>query len=363
MDSTWFIEGFLDETKRLRRVPIARMPFRVGRGSRMDLQVLVTSVSKHHADLSPTPEGLRVIDRKSTNGTFVNGERLQGSTLVQEGTILHFADLEWRVGRMTPEQTAVLLGSTDSVGTPLPSLVIDRARLLQSEINSETILSVYQPIVDLDSGEFHGYEALARAELRGEETGAIEIFQLAVFLGAEDILSRLSREVALQSAAGLEPALLFTNTHPAEIEKPATLLAALERLRAQHPALDLVVELHEAALSNASVARELRDELRALDIGLAYDDFGTGQSRLAELDVAPPDYIKIDRSLIAGFPDAGMSRKIVAEVCRLADENEITIIAEGVETEEQVEHCRDLGITLAQGYHFARPAPAAHWKK
>jgi EAL domain-containing protein (putative c-di-GMP-specific phosphodiesterase class I) len=122
----------------------------------------------------------------------------------------------------------------------------------------------------------------------------------------------------------------------------------------------LVLEIHEAAISDPRQMRELKDRLRDLRVELAFDDFGAGQTRLAELTEARPDYLKFDMSLIRGIDQAGPERqKLVNSLVSVTLDLGITPLAEGIETESESEVCRQLGFAMAQGYHFGRPLPAS----
>jgi EAL domain-containing protein (putative c-di-GMP-specific phosphodiesterase class I) len=100
--------------------------------------------------------------------------------------------------------------------------------------------------------------------------------------------------------------------------------------------------------------------VKRLGVRLAIDDFGVGFSSLSQIRQLPPaDEIKIDRSFISGLARNREDEAIVASVISLARSLEVETIGEGVETAEQADRLRDLGCDYAQGFHFARPAPAA----
>ncbi len=142
--------------------------------------------------------------------------------------------------------------------------------------------------------------------------------------------------------------------------REAGLFDSLESLRAEHPELRLVLEIHEAAITDAGSMSQLQEGLRALGIGLAYDDFGSGQARLAELSAAPPDYLKFDRSMVSGIDQASANRRrVLAALVAMATDLGIAPVAEGLEHGEEAAVCAELGFTLGQGYLFGVPAPAA----
>ena len=119
-----------------------------------------------------------------------------------------------------------------------------------------------------------------------------------------------------------------------------------------------MLEIHESALAQPDLISWLRGRLVEIDVGLAYDDFGAGQARLFELAEAPPDYLKFDRRFVTGLDHAPASRqRLVPSLVAAARELKVKTVAEGVETAEEAEACVRAGFTLAQGYHFGRPAP------
>ena len=102
----------------------------------------------------------------------------------------------------------------------------------------------------------------------------------------------------------------------------------------------------------------LQESLQELDIRFAYDDFGAGQARLAELVVARPDYLKFDISLIRDIDNADESRRrMMDSLVRMVRDLGINALAEGIETAAEAEACIDLGFEYAQGYYYGRPAP------
>ena len=150
---------------------------------------------------------------------------------------------------------------------------------------------------------------------------------------------------------------LFLNTHPAELEEPG-LLESLKELREMAPWLNLALEIHEGVLADPASIAELRGQLSAIQIGLAYDDFGAGQARLLELGEAPPNYLKFDMRFVSGIDHAPTSkRRLLTSLIGMARDLLMKTVAEGIETPGEAEVCSKLGFTHAQGFHFGRPIP------
>jgi EAL domain-containing protein (putative c-di-GMP-specific phosphodiesterase class I) len=99
----------------------------------------------------------------------------------------------------------------------------------------------------------------------------------------------------------------------------------------------------------------LRGQLHERGIGLAYDDFGSGQARLTELAEVPPDFIKLDKALIRDIHTATARQELVRALVRVSTDLGIRLIAEGIEAVEEMEVCIDLGCQFGQGFFFGRP--------
>jgi EAL domain-containing protein (putative c-di-GMP-specific phosphodiesterase class I) len=176
----------------------------------------------------------------------------------------------------------------------------------------------FQPIVSLGTREILSYEVLARSRLFGLET-PLEMFGVAAQVNMEVELSVMLRweGVVASEAIGASPHL-FLNTHPRELAEPG-LADSLRRLRESYPNQRLTLEIHEGALAGAACMSELRPVLTELHIGLAYDDFGIGQSRLNELAQDPPDCLKFDMSLVRGIDSASPQRQqVVSTLVQMA---------------------------------------------
>ena len=171
-------------------------------------------------------------------------------------------------------------------------------------------------------------------------------------------LSRLFRIISVErSQVVVCPQVLFLNVHAAELRDNSLVESLREAKEIALPEQRLVVEMHENVVADLNAMRRLRDGLKELDIGLAYDDFGTGQSRLLELIKVPPDYLKLDMSLIRGIEKDPGRRTLVGALVSIARNAGVKVIAEGVETIEEAQACAELECEYGQGYLFGRPHP------
>jgi EAL domain-containing protein (putative c-di-GMP-specific phosphodiesterase class I) len=346
----WVLAGCVGEQAAVSQVPIARMPFAIGRDPACDLCLGSRMVSKRHAELIAATQAVIVRDLGSTNGTFVNGRRIREPTPIDNLDLVQFADREFRLGRREAESSE----HTAYVESLESGWLFSRMREV---VDQGKLRMVFQPIVTADGTTPVAYEALVRTDVVGLKSPA-QLFDTAVRLGWENRLSELCRAEAVKTLKGVPvPGTLFLNAHPHEVLGPE-LIATLSRLRKASSNRRLVLEIHEEAVPELATMREFRAALRDLDIGLAYDDFGVGHSRLLELAQAPPDILKFDRALVKDLGDASASQLgLVRTLHRHAVDLGIITLAEGLDSPAAFEACRDLGFTHFQGFLFGRPVP------
>jgi EAL domain-containing protein (putative c-di-GMP-specific phosphodiesterase class I) len=352
-EDVWFLSGATHPGESVRHIPIDDSPFVVGRRPGTQLPLQYRTVSGNHALFKIEAGQLLLEDLNSTNGTYLNGEKVTGrSVAVCEEDLIHFAEAPFRVRRQSP------MGMT--MGTIEENVCDQALALVQFDrlMSQRLVVPHYQPIVKLHDGFQVGYEILGRGRVFGlESVGAM--FQAAEQLSLEVELSCLLRWEGVRVGRELgDDSVLFINTHPKEMISES-LVQSLVQLREMAGAHPLVLEIHEAAVTNPSMMRHLSSRLQELDIQLAYDDFGSGQARLAELIEARPHYVKFDISLIRGIDHSDSHRrKMLETLVRMVRDLGIQALAEGIETEAEADACRDLQFDLAQGFYFGRPAPA-----
>lgn len=353
----WFLEGYLDQTRSLRRFPLNEFPYRMGRQEDLELCLPTAEISRVHAEITNDDGELVIRDLDSTNGTFVNHEPVGDAKRLREGDIIHVATVELRLVAIDADFAPSADTTRHGVG-PLSANLPTGTRELQELLVKEQVTAAYQPILT-PGGEFHGWEILGRGAHPDLSDKPMDLFRIAESLGMEVLLSDIFRRVGLRAAAERHPSgLYFVNTHPRETDRPEEFMQNMERVRGDHPDLPLVMELHEGAFADVGVLSELRKTLRSLNIRLAFDDFGAGQARLVELADAPPDYIKLDISLIRDIDRAPKARRDMVEmVLAYSRKLDILCVAEGVSRKGEAKTCREMGFDLLQGFHLGYPEP------
>lgn len=355
----WFLEGYLDDRHSLQRLAIHASPYRVGRQDDLELSLDDAEISRLHAELELRGDALFIRDLGSTNGTAVNREPVTEDTLLREGDIVNFGAVELRVSSRSASDDRFASEVTRLSRAVGPHKLPTGSRELGELLASENVTALFQPLFSLD-GDIHGWEILGRGTHAGLAASPLDLFRIAESVEREVELSDLFRRKGIGIAAETYPqGLYFVNTHPREIEDIGTLMRAIEALRTGYPELRIGVELHEAAFADLAVLKRLRDDLLALDIPLAFDDFGAGQARLVELAETPPEYIKVDIALIRDIDQASPARRSMLEmVLDISHRVGSQVVAEGVSREGELEACRELGFDLLQGFHLGRPHPA-----
>jgi len=341
------------------RFDLVRFPAEIGRHPECAITLNVERVSRRHARIDRGGDGrLQVTDLGSTNGTYLNGERLSGPAELVHGDVLHIGDQEYRLIEVDVDDGPGLEDATRIGIATLPSDFPTQAREFNELLEQKRVCGFRQAIVHADGSPF-GYELLGRATHPGLDAGPGPMFMLAEALGEQVRLSELLRRTGFAEAEAIGlTAPLFFNTHPEECRDDDRLLDELAALREAHPTLTLVFEVHEAAVTDLEKMARIRDRLRALGIRLAYDDFGAGQARLLELIEVPPDVLKFDIALMRGLdgPDSPKYR-LLQTLNGMIQDLGVETLAEGVETEAQAAACRTLGIDYVQGFFYGRPEP------
>jgi len=229
-----------------------------------------------------------------------------------------------------------------------------------------------QPIVNLNGRGVAGFEALMR--LNHPQKGLIaptEIINVAeetskiVRVGNVIMEKAISHLAAISRLRGMQDSYLAINFSPLQFEAalPARLAALLGRhgIRPER----IVVEITEAVLMHDNPQiRAVVTEMRRFGCRIALDDFGTGYSSLSYLNRFPVDIIKIDQSFTQSINDANAdvrhkSRTLVESITTLSHKMGCTVIAEGIETEDECQTLHDMGLDFGQGYLFHRPQHAA----
>jgi EAL domain-containing protein (putative c-di-GMP-specific phosphodiesterase class I) len=361
VDFQWFLESITADGSHV-TYNVSAQPFRVGRDPENELVVATLGLSRHHAMLTRDISGrLRLTDLNSTNGSFVNRERIEGSRLLEENDIVHFGTAEFRL-RLRPAELPTMIAANEMRtmlvpnGMNLSELFVPNEAEFLELLDGNGMSGAAQPIVHAADGTIFAYELLGRANHPLLPGSPIRLFELASSLDREVELSRAFRQFGIAAIAPrLKGFPLFANTHPKETFSQEFFDSLLE-LRKQMPELDLVVEIHETAVTEPARLRELTAHFRDIGVRFAYDDFGAGQARLNELGDAPAHFVKFDMGLVHDIHLASdRKRRVVSDLVKLVLDLGSVPLAEGIEMQAEAEICREMGFQLIQGYLTGKP--------
>lgn len=229
---------------------------------------------------------------------------------------------------------------------------------LASLIAGEGLVMAAQPIVDLGTDSIHAYEALARFGRRRSDCSPLSWFALADELGERVALERACLKATLD-LFGKRPAgtRLSVNLSVASLlDQPTLDLLDTTGASLRNDLEGLIIEITEETL--VSSPREVGASLAALrrrGARLAVDDIGAGYSGLRQITTVLPDYLKLDRSLIAGIHRDGDRGALVRALSGYAKQVGSLLVAEGIEQRAELERLRELDVPLAQGFYLGAP--------
>ncbi len=358
--SAWCLEGVAEQGKRW-LIRLDTLPFLIGRHQECNLCLSLTEISRKHAMIFERDDKLWIKEFGSTNGTFLNRERISHETPLHTGDILHFSSLEFRV--VYKPVVEKFTGQFDINGTICKDSMELSREFSECEtdflsmLRLKTMTAHFQPIFILNNQQIVAYELLGRGNHPNLPTSPLPLLTIARSLGKEIELSELFRTVGVQRALSMGDRLIYFNTLPMEMNMPF-LSKSLATLRTIAPDLPLAMEVHEAAATDPKMMRELRTLLDAMNMQLLYDDFGSGQARLLEIIKVPPDILKFDICLIKGIHLLPKHEyRAIHTLLRMAQDLGIRVLAEGIEVREEMEACLEMGFDLGQGYYLGRPVP------
>lgn len=327
-------------------------PFTVGRNETADLHIPSSRVSREHAILLKHGNLYRVQDLGSTNGTLVNGKRIEEAVL-HDGDLLAFADEEFTFvagDPATSRQTVTQVidrALDEGIESESPATMIQEVRRVHEVLTHCAVAHAYEPVIDLATGRVAGYEAVEP----GDAEPSVHRSLAATECRLTSRLRWLSRLVAIEGAMPLPSGVfLMVPLHASDLGSP-WLAESLQQLASilgePH---QLMVEVPECAVSDNSCFDDFCDRLREADVSIAYSEFAGTPSRIGQLRRKPPDLLKL-----ASAATRGTQRRTRLEaMVRAAGEIGARLVATGISRSEEAESCRKAGCDLAQG-GFAGP--------
>lgn len=236
-------------------------------------------------------------------------------------------------------------------------------------LDSSDITTHFQPVFSSADGSVYGYEALTRIK-DNKNINIRDLFMKAILNGTISSLDVRCRESAIRLASSLgiskSNAFLFINICPESLMDPAHSVGITDTCAGKWAIAKerIIFEITEmSAVRNYNLFAQTVSRYRQRGYKIAIDDFGAGYGGLKMLSVIEPDFVKIDRHFISDIDKSMIKLNLVDSIATACHQLGIKVIAEGIETEEELKTVLNMGIEFLQGYYLASPSPSLSLQK
>ena len=347
------------ESAEIRELP--RFPFTLGRNENCDAQVVSSRVSREHARIVRVADGFQVCDLGSTNGTFVNGQRVESASLA-DGDLLRIADVEFTfrcvrdaAERATATHVIAANVEVDRGEETLARDLIQAVRARHETLLCRGVRNHFRPIVDLASGKPVAFEALPRPAAGDAALLAAQAALAAGECRLNERQRQLHRWLATEQALRLPTGTgLFLSLLPEEVGADGV-PEWLGRLQEMLVGQKIVAEIPDSAVADIPFFRDFVTRLRQAEIGVAFSGFAGSQHQvLAQRDFAP-DFLMLSALLSRGVDRSTQRQRQIQAIVESCEPLGAKVIVSSVHTENEAQACRELGCPLAAGEHYGRP--------
>jgi pSer/pThr/pTyr-binding forkhead associated (FHA) protein len=336
------------------RTPILSTPFSIGRDDAADLRIDSRRVSRHHAVINCEGGIYSIDDLGSTNGTFVNGERVSEAKL-HSGDILVFGDAEFTFSVPQSELASSLATQImDSSGRREPGNAIENTiylvRRMHAMLINRCLRVRFEPIVRLDQGSVFGHEMIDGLSEAPSNLAANQHRLMQIDCQLTSRLRQLQRMIAAEEASELPAGVhVFLPIVGSEIGSQRLIESLVDLGHVVSPNKRLVIVVPHDNISNNSYLDQLYEQVRDLGLGIAYGEYAAGQIPGSGNEINRPDFVKMARVLTCGIHGAPAQQQRVERIVRNAHNVGCQVIATGISCEEDAVCCRQLGCHLGQG--------------
>ncbi|MEX2185329.1 MAG: EAL domain-containing protein [Pirellulales bacterium] len=343
------------------KIWLAQFPFTIGRQEAADHSINSTRVSREHCRISRSSKGFKIRDLGSTNGTYVNGERIDEVPL-HDGDLVSVADMEFTffsgeasVVDAATQRIAPKSGSAaeDVVGDSL----VQTVRWMNETVTQGGLPTTFQRIVSLEGGQTFGWDVVVF-----DPADAIEQAAQALLAGTDCRVTRrarqVSRLVAIERIAAARVAgRALLRIDPIELgdHRLADRVGKLANLLGRGR---VVVDLDESVTHDARQFRAFCEAMAQRDVAVSLRGFAAGRAQMADYADCPPQFVRFAPQMTSDLDGNSRRKKQVQAAIEAASELDAQIIVTNVADGEQAELCRELGCHLAVGTHFGGPHAA-----
>jgi EAL domain-containing protein (putative c-di-GMP-specific phosphodiesterase class I) len=351
-----WLEFFPQQGGPVQKTLLTTFPFSIGRNDTTDLPINSTRVSREHAVIVRAGNTFRVRDLDSTNGTSVNGQRIEEATL-SDGDILAVADIEFTFfsGNVQAERKTVtqVIGFREASSTDLLAAdVIRSVRRLQETLLQSGMMVNYHAIVDLSTGKPIGLEAIPKSHESKSSEGDTETQILATQSRLSLRLRQSYALVAAEHVAGCSLEKVFLPLAANELERRLVepLLARLSGILPEPSAI--VLDIPDSAVNDIPYFHDLHACVRDRGAQLCYSEFAAGKAQINVHRKVPPNYVKLSRAMMRGLSnDTSRQAQLEGVIRTIRDLDGEPIVTE-IDSEAAARVFRRLGCRLAMGPYY-----------
>jgi EAL domain-containing protein (putative c-di-GMP-specific phosphodiesterase class I) len=347
---------------------IMSCPFWIGRSDLADLQLSSTRVSRMHAKVVQAGAGFRIQDSGSTNGTLLNGSKVNDAPL-SDGDVIQIADVEFtfrfapqdapgsRVTEVNPALTQdYSFDESAPEEAPDSGQLIADVRRLHEIMARCSLDNLFQPIVGLADRTTYCQEAVGAAFWLGTEEEGVESLVKRSPFGLTQRMRALLRVMAVEQLVATScEGRVFVSLLAEELVRESIVRELAAMCRSITEAKKLVVALPACAPEGFCEFRQLYRRLKDLGVTLAYNDSASDTSTIRKLADTPAELFKLSPLVIRGIDRAPGQQKQVRGIAQTCAEIGCQVIASGIKSAEEAATCLDLGCQYGQGDHFQHP--------
>jgi EAL domain-containing protein (putative c-di-GMP-specific phosphodiesterase class I) len=358
-----WLEFFPQQGGPAQKTVINSFPFSLGRNDTTDLPINSTRVSREHAAIVRAGNTFRVRDLDSTNGTFVNGQRIEEATLT-DGDIVAIADVEFTFftgNAQTPRTTVTqVIGfrENDNASLKTSDMIRSLRRLRETLLQGGEAVR-FKPIVELRSKKTIGLEAVSQSpahQAQAETDRHLLNHQSALAMRLRESF----RANAASHVAKRPGVRLFFPLDASEIDLRSTTRALDVAMAILPDPAFVVLDLPDTAVNDIPYFHELYAQVRARGAKLCYSEFAAGQAQVDVHRKLPPNYIKLSRPMIRNVVSDIQRQSQLEKIVRAAQEMGCEVIATNIENDQELHILDRIGCRYGMGAKFEvqPPSPA-----